>query len=134
MSVNSKLTALADEVRELSGVTGTMGLDAMATNIGDANTEVDTQADLIEQILAALDAKFGEKVTMITFTINDVEYQAEEGMTWVEWCASDYNEDKSYYVDYDCDGILSIDMQVIVEVIPTDTIIDGHDYFSWPLD
>ena len=28
---------------------------------------------------------------IITFTIEGVEYQAEEGMTWRDWCASDYN-------------------------------------------
>lgn len=28
---------------------------------------------------------------LITFTINSVEYQAEEGMTWEEWVNSDYN-------------------------------------------
>ena len=28
---------------------------------------------------------------MITFTIEGTEYQAEEGMTWGEWCNSTYN-------------------------------------------
>ena len=30
---------------------------------------------------------------LITFTIDGVEYQAEEGMTWGEWCESEYNTD-----------------------------------------
>lgn len=29
--------------------------------------------------------------TLITFTIEGIEYQAEEGMTWEQWCASEYN-------------------------------------------
>ena len=31
-----------------------------------------------------------------TFTINGVEYQAEEGMTWEEWLNSEYNTDEYY--------------------------------------
>lgn len=57
MSVKAKMTAIADEIRELSGTSGAMGLDAMATNLGDANTEVSGQADLIAQIASALDGK-----------------------------------------------------------------------------
>ena len=30
-------------------------------------------------------------VTLINFTINGNSYQAEEGMTWVQWVVSDYN-------------------------------------------
>lgn len=59
MSVNSKMTAIADEIRELSGTTGTIGLDAMATKLDDVNDEVASQAELIEQIVSALDGKAG---------------------------------------------------------------------------
>ena len=51
MSVNTKMTAIADEIRTLSGTTGTMGLDAMATNVNSANTKVDSQSDLLAQIV-----------------------------------------------------------------------------------
>lgn len=33
----------------------------------------------------------GEEATLITFTIDGTEYQAEEGMTWQGWLGSDYN-------------------------------------------
>ena len=33
---------------------------------------------------------------LITFTIDGVEYQAEEGMTWEEWINSEYNTDGFY--------------------------------------
>lgn len=56
MSVNSKMTALADEIRELSGTTGTMGLDAMAKNVSEANDEVSSQTTLISE----QDAKIAE--------------------------------------------------------------------------
>ena len=57
MSVNSKMTAIADEIRTLSGTTDTMGLDAMATNLSEANGEVNRQVDLISQIQTALEGK-----------------------------------------------------------------------------
>lgn len=50
MSINTKMTALADEIRELSGTTAAMGLDAMVINVGDANIEVEDQTDIIAQI------------------------------------------------------------------------------------
>lgn len=57
MSVNSKMTAIADKIRTLLGLSGTMGLDAMATNLQEANDTVDSQAALIAQIQTALEGK-----------------------------------------------------------------------------
>lgn len=57
MSVNTKMTAIADEIRTLSGTTESMGLDAMATNLNEANEEVVSQAELLEQAIAALEGK-----------------------------------------------------------------------------
>ena len=54
-TVNSKMTAIADEIRTLKGTTAAMGLDAMASNLNEANTEVDSQADLISLIQNAID-------------------------------------------------------------------------------
>lgn len=57
MSVNSKMTAIAGKIRTLLGLSGTMGLDAMASNLDTAQGEVDNQANLISQISAALAGK-----------------------------------------------------------------------------
>lgn len=54
---DTSLTAIADEIRELSGTTGAMGLDTMATHIGEANDNVGTEAYLITQIQNALEGK-----------------------------------------------------------------------------
>lgn len=34
--------------------------------------------------------------TLITFTIDGTTYQAEEGMTWYDWCNSEYNTDSEW--------------------------------------
>lgn len=57
MSIQSKMTAIADKIRTLLGISGTMGLDSMATNLGNAVTEVNSQASLISQITTALEGK-----------------------------------------------------------------------------
>lgn len=40
MSVNSNMTAIADKIRALLGLSGTMGLDAMATNLETEQTNI----------------------------------------------------------------------------------------------
>lgn len=55
--VNEKMTAIADEVRELSNTTGKLGLDAMASNLSAVNDDADAQADLIAQIGEAVKGK-----------------------------------------------------------------------------
>jgi hypothetical protein len=58
-SANEKLTALANEVRELSGTTTTKGIDTMISDIDAANAEIAGQVELISQITAALEGKAG---------------------------------------------------------------------------
>lgn len=57
MVVNSKMTAIADKIRDLLGISDKMGLDSMATNLGTAVNEVNAQAELIQQIKSVLEAK-----------------------------------------------------------------------------
>lgn len=55
--VNSKLTAIADEIRELSGAENPLSLDTMAVNVQQSNEEILAQQCLIEQAVAALEGK-----------------------------------------------------------------------------
>lgn len=57
MNVNSKMKALADEVRELSGTSTLKGIDAMTADVNAANSEIASQTLLITQIAAALNGK-----------------------------------------------------------------------------
>lgn len=73
MSVNTKMTAIADEVRDLTGVTSTLTLDAMASNLSDANDEVSSQTNLIAEIVSALEGKAsggsGDSIKTCTVTV-----------------------------------------------------------------
>ena len=69
------LTAIADEVRTLSGISDSLTPDAMATNLSDANAEVSSQADLIAQIVTALQGKAaggssGSSLETVSVTVN----------------------------------------------------------------
>lgn len=60
--LNNKLTAIADEIRELSGATEKLGLDDMTANVQDSNNEILAQKELIEQAIKALDDKVSPKL------------------------------------------------------------------------
>ena len=62
---------------------------------------------------------------LITFTVNDVEYQAEEGMTWEEWVNSEYNVD-GFWCDSNYVRIRQFDM--IIDITPSDVICNGCEY------
>jgi hypothetical protein len=51
------MTAIADKIRTLLGLSGTMGLDAMANNLGTAQDEVNSQENLLDQALTAIAGK-----------------------------------------------------------------------------
>lgn len=53
-----------------------------------------------------------EYKTLITFTINNQSYQAEEGMTWGEWVVSEYNTD-GYYARESDNRVFSSDNRLV---------------------
>lgn len=66
------------------------------TDLEKILNEVSGIEDLIAQIKEALSGGSNDggtsdsAPTLITFTIADTEFQAEDGMTWYEWVNSDY--------------------------------------------
>lgn len=81
---------------------------------------------VIPQYDGTVDITESETATLISFTINGTEHQAVEGMTWAEWCDSEYNT-----VGADCDDGTMVHYTLtsfIVGVSESDTIIDGNAY------
>ena len=62
------MTALADEIRELSGTTTSKSIDEMTSDIDAANAEITEQADLLEQITTALEGKASGGVILPSLT------------------------------------------------------------------
>ena len=58
-TVNEKMGALANEIRELSGTTSIKTIDNMTNDVAQANEEILDQAELINQIYSALENKAG---------------------------------------------------------------------------
>lgn len=83
MSVNAKMTAIADNIRLLTGVSDAMGLDAMATNLSKVNTDIsdaftaltekgvtvpnDAKVDALAPLIAAIESG-GSNVQVVTGT------------------------------------------------------------------
>ena len=94
-------------------------------------------AEIVAEVISALPIYGGEVeevAEQISFTIDGKTYQAEEGMTWAEWCDSQYNNGQYAYtfeiademVIYD-NGYICWDDSYEAE-LPTNTITSGHAY------
>jgi hypothetical protein len=112
--------------------------------------EVNGIGDLINQIKDTLNGgdsggNTPSESTLITFYIthyngSNLEYQAEEGMTWAEWCESEYNTDGYTYEEADVstiDGYVyivdgpfecTISYPADSQVTPYEEIINGTYY------
>lgn len=118
------------------------GIQSAGNDLGEMNVPVDISIDDSSII-------FGEwigiieynvelmRTDFITFTINGLEFQAYEDMTWAEWCDSKYNTDgqgaKMYEVDTESgyirykygSGVVKLDGEL---PISTTQIISGAAY------
>jgi hypothetical protein len=66
MSFNDKMTAIANKIRSILGVTGVMGLDDMSSSLSDCQDIVDSQAALLDQaIIAIANKSSGERVSVL---------------------------------------------------------------------
>lgn len=64
-------------------------------------------------------------ISLITFTIDETEYQAIDGMTWSQWVNSEYNTG-----NWENDGtaIIDSDYYVVCDISVNDIIIADHVY------
>lgn len=83
------------------------------------------QADIVAVVGAS-------EAALILFYIDGIStpYQAESGMSWAEWCDSEYNTD-GYYIDgkfvRPIVGIVVTNANANI-VSPSSTIINGYAY------
>lgn len=83
---------------DLGGGSGNEGDTKIVINGVEYLVDSTKLADAKSALAAHLQALEGEE-NLITFTIGGTSYQAEEGMTWYEWCNSEYNTDGYYTRD-----------------------------------
>lgn len=108
-SLNELFTNIATVIREKTGDTASI----VAADFPDVIRE---KLQLIQQ------------VTLISFTISDVTYQAEEGMTWAEWVDSEYNVNQGYRLSGNL-IIKSTEPYSVAEVTGTTTIKGNNNYW-----
>ena len=71
-------------------------------------------------------------VTLITFTIASISYQAEEGMTWGEWVNSSYNTGGYIISDIyvtDSNHFTIYDVESSTYQHSTDLIVNNSNYY-----
>lgn len=105
--------------------------------LDDVNVSYATTAyvdGLIGDINAVLESIINGGIEMISFTIDGVQYQAEEGMIWREWVDSEYSENNFIIANnmlYTVSGKVVADTDGTVHSIYIDDeIIDGYAYYE----
>lgn len=113
----------------LSTYTGSFGSIYVPASLVDAYKSATNWATYADRITAIV-----KEPTLISFTVGEVEYQAEEGMTWEEWVNSTYNTGV-FYIDNNCiyfpHPTFSGRCYVVDdtrEIIRTDLIINDYAY------
>lgn len=113
------------------------GLTARTFSITSKLSEVENGDVLLAYLKANATKQSTTATTLITFTIGNTTFQAEEGMTWAEWVDSEYNtggyKDGTDYVYFDWDdgengSFITTDGGIGGQVKPTETIIADFNY------
>ena len=90
-----------------------------------------------EQVQAMINQSIAKKhgdIANINFSIEDFQFQAEEGMTWKEWVNSEYNSGGACVYNEGSDTIRFVEysLDVLSSNIPvkgSDSIISGYFYY-----
>lgn len=102
MSIKTELQSNNVDIQSLIDIANALP-DIDITNdipAEDIDSELSAQDDLIAQITAALEYKAVPRFKAICFSIDETYYPAEKGMTWEEWCESEYNTIGCYINSY----------------------------------
>ena len=114
--------------------------DAVPTKVSEFEndagylTEKQVQ-EMIENAIANTQGGENEVAVIISFSIEDYKFQAEEGMTWREWANSEYNSDGACVYNEGADTIRFVEHSLDVlspsnaPVKGSDAIISGYFYY-----
>ena len=69
MSVNEKMTTIANEIRKMTEIKEAIGLDAMASNLNQVNGDIELQEELLIRVIAALEEKLAETTSASDFAL-----------------------------------------------------------------
>ena len=89
----------------------------------------------VQKMIENAIAKLQGEVVIINFSIEDFQFQAEEGMTWREWVDSEYNTDGACVYNEATDTIRFVEYSLDVlspsnaPVKGSDSIITGYFYY-----
>ena len=102
----------------------------------DAGYLTETQVQqMIEDAIANIPGGENEEAVIISFSIENYQFQAEQGMTWREWVNSEYNSDGVCVYNEGADTIRFVEYSLDVlspsntPVKGSDSIISGYFYY-----
>ena len=106
---------------------------ASAVSLTDYVTEEQVQT-MIENAIANIQGGENKEAVIINFSIEDYQFQAEEGMTWREWANSKYNSEGACVYNEANDVVCFVEysLNVLASNIPvkgSDTIKSGYFYY-----
>lgn len=131
--------SLTDLVTDTSGFALKTDIPTVPTKVSafenDAGYLTEKQVQkMIEDAIANIQSGENKPVVIISFSIEDFQFQAEEGMTWREWVNSEYNTDGACVYNEGADTIRFVEysLDVLLSNTPvkgSDTIVPGHFYY-----
>lgn len=121
--ISQIMTILQENVNNSAGGSGGGSSSSGGTSV---KTDLQSNNNDLQTILGMVGSLFKMK-----FTIDGTTYQAEQGMTWKEWCNSDDNIDE-YYVRYtivwwDANTVVTLNSNPCLE---GDVIVNGGVYIT----
>ena len=134
--VAASAVSLTDFTPDTSGFALKSDIPVVPTKVSafenDAGYLTETQ---VRQMIKDAIANIGKEAVIISFSIEDFKFQAEEGMTWREWTNSEYNIDGACVYNQSTDSIRFVEYSLDVlspsnaPVKGSDTIISGYFYY-----
>lgn len=138
--------AVPDTIPDLQDKTATITANGTTTITSDAGYDGLNSVSVTVNVPAPTHevyaGEYEEIGGLINFTIDGVTYQAEQGMTWEEWCQSEYCTDDTIKQSSDVvyapsgnflferDGCTMADYGSGAEVNISETIIADYAYYS----